>query len=257
MISKFFIYGLTAPDGEIRYIGLTKQGLERIRQHGRLAFLRRRVPVACWIRSLRTRGLDFGFVALEYFDSSEPLPAAEQKWIAEYKARGARLLNCTAGGEGLLNPTPEIRAKMSEDRRGLRRPPRSSEWCKKLSEAHQGRRPSEACLRRHAEVLTGRPLTEVHKAALRAAKERQRVEGRLTLTVEQRLKIRDAAFRQWQRQSKPVIDETTGQTYPTKRAAAAALGVTDVAVGRGIRAGRPVKGHLLRMQKMFQENDDE
>lgn len=244
--SDFIIYGLTDPCGAVRYVGLSKVGLLRARQHGYPSAVARQRPCACWIRSLRARGEEFGVVVLERCASVAELPAAEQRWIATLRRGGAALLNCTDGGEGLLNPTPEVRAQMSASRTG-KKVKRSQEWRENVKAAAKGRNFTEAARRAHDEALTGKPLTEEHRAALRAAKARQRAEGRLTRSPETRAKVAEAARRQWERQSRPILDETTGITYPSQRAAAAAIGVTPNMIGHVLRGkARAARGHRLR-----------
>lgn len=63
-------------------------------------------------------GLTYEIEVLEELTAKECLPDAEREWIAEARRQGAPLTNCTDGGEGMLNPIPEVRAKMGTGWKG-------------------------------------------------------------------------------------------------------------------------------------------
>lgn len=109
------IYVLVDPrDGDIRYVGKTTQPL-RVRwlQHLREARNSRtdKTYRAYWIRKLQQLQLKPIIRLIQYV----PTPCekeAEQHWIAWFKAQAARLVNGTAGGEGLTNPPEHVREKL-------------------------------------------------------------------------------------------------------------------------------------------------
>jgi hypothetical protein len=57
---------------------------------------------------------------------------AEINRIAFWQAKGVKLTNQTAGGEGMLNPSDELRARFAEISRSR---PRTPEFCAKMSKA--------------------------------------------------------------------------------------------------------------------------
>jgi len=70
-----------------------------------------------WIRKLKLLGLVPIFQILGEY----PKPMwsiMERFWIAWYRVMGYELTNASDGGKGLVNPTPEIRAKISAANKG-------------------------------------------------------------------------------------------------------------------------------------------
>lgn len=140
MTGRFIIYALVDPrDGAWRYIGYSTRGLARPRMHREPSNLRGKSHKIAWIKSLRTLGLTYDIEVLEELPSKEACPEAEREWIAEAKRRGVRLTNWTDGGDGLLNPSTDVRQKISRSRIGKKM---SEETRRKLSEIRKGRRPS-------------------------------------------------------------------------------------------------------------------
>ena len=250
-VSKFIIYGLTEPDGNIRYVGLSRCGLLRVKQHGYPSAVARQRPCACWIRSLRARGLDYGWTVLERCLDATRLPDAEQRWIRQLREAGADLLNCTDGGEGSPGMNAETRAKLRAAHLGRKRPPRSPEWCERIAAAQRGKKRTPEQIERQAAALRGRTLTEERKQALRIGHARRRAErdasGQPYFTNEHRAKIAAAAREQWARQARHVFDETTGIEYPSQAAAAKAIGVSAIMIGHVVHGRAPAaRGHRLR-----------
>lgn len=88
------IYVLECPDGNVRYVGKSKNPKSRMESHvtpGR----RSKTPVAQWCRSLKAKGKRPVMRILEWV---EDWSAAERRWISHYRENGARLLNIAAGG---------------------------------------------------------------------------------------------------------------------------------------------------------------
>lgn len=251
LTSRFIVYALTDPrTAAIRYIGMSRQGLNRPRQHAHPSSCARKTPVACWARAIRARGETYGILVLEQCADLGSVAIAEAKWIAKLRSAGVALLNLTDGGEGMQNPSQEVRDRMSRDRTGKKRPPRSAEWCANISKATKGRKMSAEQVEAMAARRRGRKASDATKATLRAAKARQREEGRLTISAEQRAKIAEAAREQWRRQAVPVMDVTTGVVYPNQVSAAQAIGVTPPMVGHVLR-GRAAhaRGHVFRFHR--------
>jgi hypothetical protein len=124
------IYGLLDPrTGELRYVGRTRQALQRRLLHHLQS--KDQTHRTAWIQSLVRDGVRPEIILIEEVPVLES-PAAERRWIANYRSAGARLVNCTDGGEGCLlgNRTTfrpgrivpkTVREKISRTTRG--RPP--------------------------------------------------------------------------------------------------------------------------------------
>jgi len=116
-----YIYSLVDPrDGAHRYVGKTSYPMRvRLAAH-KYAAKRGNLPVNRWAR--KVANINFGPVInwLETVDAGDDWAAREKFWIAEFRRRGAKLLNLTDGGEGLTGHvfTEEHRGKISA---GLRR----------------------------------------------------------------------------------------------------------------------------------------
>ena len=109
------VYALMCPDTRrVRYVGKTGKTLQRrIGQHVRDALKTgRKRHLDHWIRKLDAEGKRPHATVLQ-----ECLPgtmnACEAEWIARYRAKGVKLLNTTAGGDG-GEWNDEARAKQSE-----------------------------------------------------------------------------------------------------------------------------------------------
>lgn len=114
------VYGLCRKsDPTIRYIGITTRNIDkRLRQHALAAKNGKDLPVYRWWR----KHDDITYVIIHKVDNLNELFKLERDEIASRD----NLLNCTAGGEGLVSPSAATRAKMSATRTG-----------KKLSAQHR------------------------------------------------------------------------------------------------------------------------
>lgn len=116
MSSAYLIYALADPRTlEWRYIGLSSSGLHRPAQHST-----ERALATCtnlhkvrWIRQVQSLGLQPLIDVLEYLPDIVRLKDAEREWIAEARRQGMALTNLTDGGDGVLNPTEEVRRRKS------------------------------------------------------------------------------------------------------------------------------------------------
>lgn len=102
------VYGLCRnTDSTIRYVGMTtKSGNQRFKEHLRSARSGKNLPVYKWMRKYP----DIKYIILADNLTKDEAIATEIKLISHYE----NLLNCTSGGEGLINPSTETRKKMSE-----------------------------------------------------------------------------------------------------------------------------------------------
>lgn len=91
------IYALLDPvTHDVCYVGQTKDVCRRKWQHSSLSNNRHRDRMVCqWICDLLANDLKPIFIELE---QSADIDSREVYWIAEYKRRGARLLNMNDGG---------------------------------------------------------------------------------------------------------------------------------------------------------------
>lgn len=96
------IYALCEVDMAVRYVGKTVQWLgERHKAHIRDARRGKRLPVHYWLRREMAAGRGLTIQLLENVADGADWQERERHWIATMRANGARLLNLTAGGEGL------------------------------------------------------------------------------------------------------------------------------------------------------------
>lgn len=141
-VGRHLIYALRDPrDGSVRYIGKSSFGIERCKQHGAPAAMRKdRTHKGAWIRSLHRLGLSYVTDILMVLPDGDGLNDAEMRWIAEARELGWPLTNHTDGGGGLSGRkhSAEARAKMSVARKGYRP---SEATRAKLREAHKHRAP--------------------------------------------------------------------------------------------------------------------
>lgn len=100
-IRPVFVYGLCDPDtNELRYIGLTCNGFQRIKNHYNDSFLEyKHSAIKKWVKHLRLQNKVFNVVYIEYFDKDGlHVDEAEKFWIEYFRSVGARLLNHEKGG---------------------------------------------------------------------------------------------------------------------------------------------------------------
>lgn len=112
---QYVIYGIHIGDQRYRYIGQTGGFPQRIAQHKHSRAMAK-TAVAKWLSENDWSSVRFEI--LDRADTVEELRDLEVAWIARLRAEGFDLLNLTDGGEGLLNPTEEVRAKLIAGRTG-------------------------------------------------------------------------------------------------------------------------------------------
>lgn len=114
-----FIYALCSPeDAKVRYIGKTTSPERRLREHVRDS-RRLKTPVACWIRSLLSRGVTPRLMVAERCPE-EAWEERERLYIAAARsAPDGRILNVTPGGS---QPSPSPRSqRIATIKREIRR----------------------------------------------------------------------------------------------------------------------------------------
>ncbi len=123
MIGRHVIYALRDPrDGAVRYIGKTGFPATRLRFHLAPCNLRTHTKKTCWLKKIVGMGLRPTLDILEEC-AADTLSDAECFWIAQGHGLGWRLTNGTSGGDGLVNPSAEIREKIASKLRGRTLPP--------------------------------------------------------------------------------------------------------------------------------------
>lgn len=132
---SWVIYVLKNPRTlEIRYVGWTrKKPGDRLKTH---VWDSVRHPHQtyrqAWIMSLVSIGLTPIIEVIES-GTGEGWGEAERKWIARYRAQGARLVNGTDGGDGVPGwGTPEQRSAIRKAVHAQRTPEERSEWARKI-----------------------------------------------------------------------------------------------------------------------------
>lgn len=132
----WYIYSLSDPlaDGAVRYVGKTTNLKKRALEHTRAALAQKEHNHrTCWLRHLISCGANPSLSVLE--TGQGDWKEAEQRWIKNLKAGGADLVNSTAGGEGLTDPSPETRARIGAISKGRRH---TAETRARLSLSHRG-----------------------------------------------------------------------------------------------------------------------
>lgn len=239
------IYALTDPrTEEVRYVGVSVRPKARYNEHLSNAVKGGRTHRDCWIRSLIYQEIRPGYLVLEEVPE-ESWQERERYWIAYYRERG-HLTNITDGGEGLPGyvPTPELRLKWSQMRKGVKYAPgripamkgkrHTEETRQKISEA--GRRACQPETRQKiSKAAKGRDMSKPIK---RSAEIRRGV----PLTAEHRAKITAKTTGR-----KPVLCVETGQVFDSVSAAALYFQVSEASINQAIRKGCRCKGYHLRL----------
>ena len=115
------IYGLVDPNsGEIRYVGKTSVEPEkRLYQH--LKASRHNTTgshLLNWLNTLTRDGKKPSICILEYVSQDDDWREKERSWISYGRSSDWSLTNTTDGGEGLQNPSPSVRQKLSDAAKG-------------------------------------------------------------------------------------------------------------------------------------------
>lgn len=109
------IYGLYDPRVEprmIRYVGYTGKGLQsRLREHCSESLQSASCHRTKWISKLLREGVRPSIIELERVSEST-WQERERYWITTLRSSG-KLTNSTDGGEGLINPTKDVRDRIA------------------------------------------------------------------------------------------------------------------------------------------------
>jgi hypothetical protein len=113
-----YIYALKDPiTDEVVYIGKTKNFKKRLRDHHRIE-KRIRCRLDRWKIKMHHLGLKAKMEILLVCDENENVNEQEKLFIKSFKEKGINLLNMTEGGDGLQNPSEEVRRKIGEKSKG-------------------------------------------------------------------------------------------------------------------------------------------
>jgi len=111
----YFLFDPRLPS-EVRYVGFTANGPRRLWEHLHEAKTTKKVNHKLnWIRSLLRDGVEPLLATLEEV-TVENWQERERYWISAFKET---LTNSTDGGEGLINPSQEVRDRIAEKCRVL------------------------------------------------------------------------------------------------------------------------------------------
>lgn len=147
-MKEFYTYLHCKPDGTPFYVG---KGSSK-RSHdfrGRNSYYKNVV---------NKYGVDNILVFVFPCNSEKQAFSDEVQQIAQLREEGFSLCNMTDGGDGISNPTPEIRKKISETLTGRKNGPCPPETKAKISKANKGTQPSEQCRLAALKANTGRKL---------------------------------------------------------------------------------------------------
>ena len=135
------IYVLKEPDGTIRYVGYTSKSLDiRFYEHLKDGRSNKFYHKANWIRKLLNEN---SLPLIELLEDKLTIKDAKLKeinYIKKFKELGFNLTNGTSGGDGILNPSDEVRMKMRDSHLGKKA---SQETKDKLSKLHLGSKRSK------------------------------------------------------------------------------------------------------------------
>lgn len=129
-----YIYTLSDENGNIRYVGKTKQYLkQRLYSHIKECETNRKSYKISWIKSLLEMGKRPKIEILDQVDEQN-WEYWEKYWINQLKIWGFKLTNLTEGGQGGngYKHSEESRQKMSQSKKGLKL---SSEHKQKISQS--------------------------------------------------------------------------------------------------------------------------
>lgn len=136
---KNYIYTLSDDNETIKYIGKTKNPKQREKDHVRfIGCERKRCFLDCWKLKMKKENRKIYFNILDEIDGDANF--LEKYWISQFKQWGFELLNMTEGGDGVQNPSEEVRKKI-----GLKSKGRifSKETIKKISEQNYNNKGKE------------------------------------------------------------------------------------------------------------------
>jgi hypothetical protein len=116
------LYVLSDPrTGELRYVGWTSRTVaKRLTAHLNEANGNGRHHRLNWLGLILAESLRPIIRTIAILETKQEAKRCEVAYISALRGRGHDLVNSTAGGDGLADPTPEVRARMAEAQRGKR-----------------------------------------------------------------------------------------------------------------------------------------
>lgn len=180
------LLALPDPNRKVRYVGFTvKKTIEqKVTEHivnTRSVYKRekRKTHKHKWINSLLKREVAPCIMVLEVIRNvkvKQDWVQREQYWISYLRGLGNKLVNSTAGGEGLIDPSPEVRAAIAskcgragnQNRKGI---PHTASDRKAISD---GMKSSEKYQRALSEGRVGWKLGQTHSEETKQLISRQK-----------------------------------------------------------------------------------
>lgn len=129
---KYAIYIITNLVNAKQYVGITKNISERWSKH-------RAAKGGCPVlhAAIRKYGIEnFAFTHVADAFDEESAKSIERMMISEHNTKAPYGYNMTDGGDGMLNPTNDVKKKFSEMRKGV---PKSEEHKAKISAGNKGK----------------------------------------------------------------------------------------------------------------------
>jgi group I intron endonuclease len=217
-----FVYGLIdSRNGQLRYIGATTRGVQRLWEHFTLSRKDPNTHKQNWLKSLAKFGLRPEVEVIEETKLASEVFELERFWIEYYKRLDCKLLNITGGGEGAYGYKHSLasKRKMSESKKGIKRRPRTLEHKQKLSNALRGRKLSDSAKINMRRARLGRkfkPLIDEHRNKI------SRANG-----------------------GRSIVDQKS-VTYPSVRQAARSLNLDSSAISKVLKGkGSNTKGYVF------------
>lgn len=188
MALETIIYGLCEPRpnhprfGQVRYVGKTKHKLaDRLSGHLKERHSNRRTV---WIARCMADGYVPAIVEIQRA-SADDWQKWECYWIEMFREAGYDLVNGTAGGDGLHDPTPEVRDKIGAVAAGRKL---SEDWRAKISAGmknhkHFGRRPSAETRAKMSLARMGHSFSQVSQQKMSKKAKNRSAETRLKIAI--------------------------------------------------------------------------
>ena len=166
--------------GSFSYIGLTNDFDRRKKQH-KARSRYSKLPLYCWMR----KHPDYEMNILQSFQqiTLHDLEQCEIYWIKYFKDLGCRLLNCTDGG-GLVNPSQEVRDKISRAKKKLyAEDPTKNPSCGRIDNRRRGFYCSNGQFYQHTREAA-KPLGIDRSMIMNVLKKRQKIAKGLTFSYD-------------------------------------------------------------------------
>lgn len=140
MYKLYVIY--STKDFKVKYVGITKRSTEvRLKDHLKNIY-RLKTYKDKWMISCLNDGYDIRIKTVRCCNTSEEVNLAEINLISYLLSKNYKLTNSTAGGDGILNPSNDVRKKISESRKRYKW---TDESRLKLSNSKKGTTSAKGC----------------------------------------------------------------------------------------------------------------